>query len=311
MARLLSVVERHTTTFYFTPLGTYTGILYHNINLYCLGTCSYYGNSHIQTFDDKSYDMKGKCAYVLSKHCHAPNGQSKYEIRLVNKNRIACSSPGSKCEKEIEVRVDGEPVIVLRKDPLLTVDGQAIRTYYTTSDLQINFFGMTNVVVKSVKAHISILWTGDNLYIRVDSSMFKQTCGLCGTFDDDISNDFHTHDDDNEISEQSFAWQWTVQDSSSSKCVEEKWNDIKYCDFYYDRKPDAIKNCQILKDKLFENCHSFVSADKYYDHCLSDGCALRDDYIHVVHAYIKTCADEGVMINGWKPESSKRQLGEY
>ena len=255
--------------------------------------------------------MKGKCTYVLSKHCHDPNGgKSKYEIRLVNKNRIACSSPGSKCEREIEVFILGKSVAVLKKDPLLTTS----RTDSTTQDVQIVYFGMTNVVVSSRKAGIEILWTGSNLYIKVASSMLGQTCGLCGTFDNEMNNDFHTHDDDTEISEQSFSQQWAVQEPGTPKCVDDKWDNTKPCDFYYDKKPQAAENCKILKDtsvkSVFLSCHKFVSPDEYYDHCFSDACASQNDYVDVVKFYIKMCADRGILINWSSKNMDRRSTGD-
>ena len=249
--------------------------------------------------------MRGKCEYVLSKHCHSPSG-SEFEIRLSYKNNPKCRNIGRNCDKEFEIRVGGS-VIVLKRDPLLTVDGKETRTYVKKNDLQIAFPGMTNVAVRATKANIYILWTGENLFLVVDSSFFKQTCGLCGTFDNDMSNDFHTHDDDNEISTETFASQWLLPES---KCVEEKWSDGKYCEFYYERKLDATVRCEILmKDEAFKDCHKFVSPDIYYDHCLSDACVTRDDYLEVVHAYIKMCADKGVVINWWKPTTGKREVG--
>lgn len=248
--------------------------------------------------------MKGKCTYVLSKHCHDPNGgKTKYEIRLVNKNRIECSSPGSKCEREIEIFIFGQSVAVLKQDPLFTTQYAGS----TLQDVQIYYLGLTNVVVKSRKAGVEILWTGNNLYVKVASSMLGQTCGLCGTFDNEMNNDFHTHDDDNEISEQSFAQQWAVQEPGTTKCVDDKWDDTKPCDFYYDKKAHAVENCKILKDttvqSLFLPCHKFVSPDEYYDHCLSDACASEKDFVHVVDTYIKMCADRGILI-GWQQQDS-------
>ena len=281
------------------------------INLKFLsGTCWLYGNSHIKTFDQKTYDMKGKCGYVLSKHCHAPNG-SNYEIRLINKKTSECSSPGSKCEQDIEVDIVGELPIVLGKQKLLTFGGKEVKTYQMTQNgLVISFLGMSNVVVKSKRAKISILWTGENLYLGVDSSLFGQTCGLCGTFDGDTSNDFHTHDDDNEVSAQSFALQWATPDSITSKCVEEKWNEQKLCEFYYQKKDKAAESCKILQDdEKFTACHKVVSPTIFHDSCVSDTCAAHDGYLGNIHAYIKACADKGVIIKWRKPTSEKRELG--
>ena len=262
--------------------------------------------------------MKGKCSYYLSKHCHNPNGiQSFYNIRLINKNRNACSSPGTQCEKEFEVRILGEPVVLLRKKPLLTLDGKERTSYYRTNDMQIDFLGMNNVLLKSRKAGITVLWTGENLYLTVDSSLSEQTCGLCGTFDGDITNDFHTHDDDTEVSAQSFAGEWAIQETGMEKCVDDTWEDMKYCEFYGNRKSKAVESCKIVKGKgteknelKFQQCHKLVSPDVYYDNCLSDSCASDRDHIHVIHAYVKMCADKGIIINWWYPNQGKRELGE-
>lgn len=269
------------------------------------------GNGHIKTFDGKAYDMKGKCsAYVLSKHCHVPNGGSSlYEIRVVNKDPIACSSVGSTCKKEFEVKVVGSDWIVLRKDPLVTVKGKAVMEDVDLKYIKITFLGVENVQLTSETAGITIEWGIDeNMYIFVKSSRYKQTCGLCGTFDGDISNDFHTHDDDNEISEQSFALQWAVNDGTT-ECVKSKWDTVKSCEHHFNRRDQAIVDCKDLTGGVFETCRKSVSPDIYYENCLSDACASSKGHKPVIMAYQKACADKGVIIP-WPQESAKRQVGE-
>lgn len=279
----------------------------------------------MRTFDGKFYDMRGECGYVLSKHCHFPKGvKQKYEIRFLNKNCVSSSGGLTSCEKQLEVSIRGEQIITLNPgrsntayEPTVKVGGKEVSQYFT-SDLgvSVNYHGGRNIVVKSRKAGITILWTGHNMFLTVSSSMFKQTCGLCGTFDGDTSNDFHTHDDDTEILASSFALQWKVNSGelSSPECHNGKWESFeKPCDLYSSNKRFAEQKCAVVKDTNgpFRLCHKFLSPENYYSNCLADGCTCVSCFARVVEAYVKECADKGVYVKWTNNAVVKRQEGKF
>ena len=51
-------------------------------------------------------------------------------------------------------------------------------------------------------------WTGYNAYVTVGSIMTNQTCGLCGTFNHNKGDDFHTHSNAVETSVEAFTRDW-------------------------------------------------------------------------------------------------------
>lgn len=257
------------------------------------GTCDLYGNSHIETFDGLTYQLNGKGSYVLSKHCHSTIGESSYEIRLNQKSPLACSTSESKCDKEIEILIGGKLAATLRMKPLLTIDGKEKRFYVDTiHGWKTGVFAGENIYFSSKKAGIYVLWNNRNeLKIIADSSLFKQTCGLCGTFDNDITNDFHTHDEDTELSAKSFVSQWSLK---SSAYPEGMWDEENYCDVHFNRKKDAEKSCKKLKeDPKFARCHKLVSPQKYFDLCMSDTCSSKEYYLQILRVYLRKCADKG------------------
>lgn len=78
-------------------------------------------------------------------------------------------------------------------------------------------------------------------------------CGLCGNNDGNIKNDFTTSNDETVVEDIDFGNSWKV----SSTCP-----DIKppkdSCSVYSHRHAWALKQCGILKSKVFASCHSKV-----------------------------------------------------
>ena len=49
-----------------------------------------------------------------------------------------------------------------------------------------------DAVVLLLRDGLKLLWTGRNTYITVGSNYQNQTCGLCGTYNFNKGDDFHT-----------------------------------------------------------------------------------------------------------------------
>lgn len=132
--------------------------LYCYRNHFCFhsGTCSIIGDPHITTYDGKSYTMHLKqCAYVLSEHCHLPNGTDR-GFSITIRNRY-CSSLYSHCRRELLVNVTGEPFLILdvdddSKKPTASIETEhgsttSVTRDYSTEKMDVEFLGDRNIFI--------------------------------------------------------------------------------------------------------------------------------------------------------------------
>ncbi|EDO44199.1 predicted protein [Nematostella vectensis] len=260
----------------------------------CSGTCTMVGNSHFTTFDSRSYSMHGQCDYVLSEHCHFSNDTTKqFTIH------IKISSDGS---RQLIVSLAGATPVTLGgvegSPTVLNSNGKA-----TSHILSVEHIGVQNVLVHAY-AGLTILWTGYNAYITVGPDFKSQTCGLCGTFNQNDADDFHTRDGDNEADAYAFAQEWQVVSSvAASNCHRSNWNQLDQpCSTYSSNEGYAKSGCNAIIDLNgpFKACHRYVPPQDMYQKCVKDGCMCKDCLCSVAAAYAKACADKGIVIDGWR-----------
>lgn len=92
-----------------------------------------------------------------------------------------------------------------------------------------------------------------NIY-RVDFMSFQgKLCGLCGNYDGNIKNDFTTSNKLTVVEELDFGNSW----KGSPTCPDAK-PPKDSCNLYSHRYAWALKQCSILKSKVFASCHSKV-----------------------------------------------------
>lgn len=102
---------------------------------------------------------------------------------------------------------------------------------------------------QSGPSNISIIYTGSLLTGFV---MFQgNICGLCGNYDGSIKNDFTSRNNEVVTKGYDFANSWKVQPSCPDAVLE-----TDRCDEHPRRKAWAIKQCNIIKSKVFATCHS-------------------------------------------------------
>lgn len=78
-------------------------------------------------------------------------------------------------------------------------------------------------------------------------------CGLCGNFDGNIKNDFTTSNEETVVEAIDFVNSWKL----SPTCPDAK-PPKDSCGLYSHRHAWALKQCSILKSKVFASCHSKV-----------------------------------------------------
>jgi integrin beta 3 len=272
-------------------------------------TCSILGDPHINTFDGKSYNMHGKCAYVMSEHCHYNSSVVEKKFSIVLKN-VNCQS-GAACSRQLILNITGAPLITLGSTsngansflPTITVENGNPKTYY--SDL----VDIEHVGKQTVQVHASIglmlTWTGYNAYLTVEPGLEGQTCGLCGTFNRNAGDDFHKRDGGTEVTAIAFSKEWMLPDSIQvdPNCHGTSWTNLdNLCNLYSNNRAYANSSCNHIRAEhgIFKHCHQFIPPNEFYQKCLGDGCKCKDCLCEVVAAYARACAERNIVVEGWR-----------
>ncbi|GCC19011.1 hypothetical protein chiPu_0020949 [Chiloscyllium punctatum] len=135
------------------------------------------------------------------------------------------------------------------------------------------------------------------LYISLSEHLKNSTKGLCGTFNDDATDDFLSQKGIVESTPITFADSWTVEDNCQvaeqpPSCLSSE-TDIYIKDY-----------CDSIKDPKgsFSVCHSSVSYESYYAMCVAARCACEntnDCRCAGLGAYVHECAVHGVIVRNW------------
>ncbi len=268
----------------------------------------------MRTFDGKTYSMYGKCSYTLAEHCHYPNG-SKKQFELIVKNSDCQDNAGgfASCTRSLILKLLGSNKIFSLSGskgtnrqilPTVQVDGRE-ETWAKTKDYMVERVGKENIVV-TASIGLKLLWTGRNVYFTVGPQFENKTCGLCGTFNFNIQDDFHTRAGSTEVSVFSFSKHWVFKDTNiadASKCHNNDWEQNgSPCDIYTSNTAYAEKQCSIITSTTgpFKLCHSIITPNDFYKVCRDDGCKCTNCHCDVIASYAKMCTDKGIVISDWR-----------
>ncbi|XP_034481426.1 hemocytin [Drosophila innubila] len=275
----------------------------------CGARCGAIGDPHYQTFDGKRYDFMGKCSYYLIK---TPN-------MSVEAENVACSGVVSEalsyaapddpsCTKSVTIRFllrDGTPATIKLDQGLTTViNGKAIAKLpkiLGAGEVLIRRASSTFLTVEFAGA-IRIWWDGvSRVYVDAPPSWRGQTQGLCGTFNSNTQDDFLTPEGDVETAVEAFADKWRTKDTCQFQA--ETHQGPHPCTLSPEKKAIAEKHCDWILQEIFQECHFTVEPEQFYEDCLYDTCACKDDpakcFCPILSAYGTECMRQGVK-TGWR-----------
>uniref|UniRef100_A0A3Q2DBH1 Mucin-5AC-like n=1 Tax=Cyprinodon variegatus TaxID=28743 RepID=A0A3Q2DBH1_CYPVA len=239
----------------------------------CSGTCSVEGGAHITTFDGKIYTFHGDCSYVLS-------DGSLYTVLV---DLVKCGLTDSRtCLRAVTLALGSNAVVT---------EMSAFRPS--------SFY-----VVFSTKVGIQVMVQLSpvmQVFVSADVSVQKFSTGLCGNFNNIMSDDFQGISGLVEGTAAAFANTWKTRIS----CPNIVQNFGNPCSQDINRETYAQYWCSKLTDPVgvFAPCHSVVSPSSYKDNCMYDSCNCEKSeecMCAAVSSYVYACSAAGVHIRGWR-----------
>ncbi|XP_069567584.1 mucin-5AC-like [Brachyistius frenatus] len=264
----------------------------------CPGTCSVEGGSHINTFDGKVYTFHGDCTYVLAK-------QSNGSLFTVLVDLVKCGLSDSRtCLRSVTLALYSNSVVVqiqasgqiyvnqiLSQLPLFTPEMSAFRpsSFYIL---------ITTKVGIQVMVQLSPVM---QVFISAQTTLQGTTSGLCGNFNDKMSDDFRVISGLVEGTAAAFANTWKTRAS----CHDITTRFGHPCSEGINKESYAQYWCSKLDEPsgVFAPCHSVISPITHKETCMYDSCNCErseDCMCAAVSSYVYACSEVGIHIDGWR-----------
>ncbi|KAM9366657.1 mucin-5AC-like [Symphorus nematophorus] len=271
----------------------------------CPGSCSVEGGAHINTFDGKTYTFHGDCSYVLAK-------QSNGSLYTVLVDLVKCGLTASRtCLRAVtlslysnsvvfKIQSSGQIIVnqILSQLPLFTPELTAFKpsSFYIVINTKVGI---------QVMVQLSPMM---QVFVSARSSLKGTTSGLCGNFNDKVSDDFKVISGLVEGTAAAFGNTWKTRAS----CPDITGRLYHPCTQGINKESYAQFWCSKITDPkgVFAPCHSVVSPTSYKDNCMYDSCNCdqsEDCMCAAVSSYVFACSVAGIQINGWR----KTVCGKY
>ncbi|XP_077868158.1 von Willebrand factor [Saccoglossus kowalevskii] len=259
------------------------------------GFCFTWGQSHYRTYDGFMYDFHGSCSYLLTGDC------TDHSFKIHVHNDRACARQ-SMCQRTITIFA-GEIEFELKQtdDIFVASRNKETCTLPTTLDnLHIKVISQY-LYISSPFFGFNLLWNGgEHLAVQAMNKLVDKTCGLCGVYNGDYTDDLS--DQNGEVVDlvSAFAEGYKRNDEEDN-CPDE--NQDSYCHLYPSNSEYATSVCDTLKGDDFAECHD-VDYTPFYLACLEDVCYCNSTEDHCecqsFSAYAKECVRSGVTGLQWR-----------
>uniref|UniRef100_A0A670ICQ7 Mucin 2, oligomeric mucus/gel-forming n=1 Tax=Podarcis muralis TaxID=64176 RepID=A0A670ICQ7_PODMU len=261
----------------------------------CFGTCTIYGSGHYITFDGKFYDFDGNCEYVATQD-YCGNSDLEGTFSVITEN-VPCGTTGVTCSKAIKVFL-GSTEIKLEDKQIETIEMNTTSsvTYWIREPVGLY------IIIETSNGVILIWDRKTTIFIKLAPYLKGKVCGLCGNFDGKASNDFTARDMVQENNALIFGNSWKKDTACPDVDV-----DPEPCEKKPHRKSWAEKECSLIKSVVFEECHSKVAPDQYYEACVHDACACDSGgdcecFCTAVAVYAQECLKAGACVYWRTPD---------
>ncbi|KAG8540508.1 hypothetical protein GDO81_019163, partial [Engystomops pustulosus] len=173
------------------PDGKYCGIENGKPGCHDLsfGNCVVYGDPHYNTFDKNAHHFMGICTYTISKLCSNITSLPYFNIEGKNEHR---GNPTVSWIQRVMVEVYDYKITIVKNEPSrVLVNG-------IWTNLPVNLVNGSLVVTRSGRYviletdfHLTVSYDTDHTVdVKVPTTYYNQTCGMCGNLNNDPRDDF-------------------------------------------------------------------------------------------------------------------------
>ncbi|KAG2459842.1 LRRK2 kinase, partial [Polypterus senegalus] len=225
----------------------------------CTSRCKIESGSFFTTFDGRSYTVNGICTYVIATITYSFSSE--------------------------KVGVGSKIITSNYKSDAVAISWQCSQYIY----VQTSFAMKLQIQIAPVM----------QLYVMLPVEAKGLIKGLCGNYNDIVTDEFMASSGILEPTADSFAMSWATQSEQCENIYPEctRSDYAKY----------AEEHCAVLKDPLglFAQCHSFVEYNNYYKQCITSTCLCdkpQECMCAALENYVKACSANGQNVTNWRGE---------
>ncbi|XP_053165007.1 zonadhesin-like [Hemicordylus capensis] len=288
------------------PKGSYCGVqnAVPGCYPYTYGVCQAYGDPHYNTFDKETHHFMGNCTYTLAKVCGSIPELPFFNVEAKNEHR---GNPSVSYVQRVLVEVYGQQIEILKNHP-----NQVLVNKVLTTLPVIGFKDSVTVsrsgryVTLETDFGLTVSYDTDHsVEIRVPTTYFNRTCGMCGNFNNRRQDDSLMPNGSPAQSSIELGNSWKVpgaeHDEPSCGVEGPKPPCPPEQEELY--KTDAF--CGLLSSSQgpFAACQSVLNPQGFFDSCAFDLCAYHGDrqlLCSALETYAVACQRAGVVLPGWR-----------
>ncbi|XP_033975485.1 alpha-tectorin-like isoform X15 [Trematomus bernacchii] len=269
------------------------------------GTCYASGDPHYLTFDGKAFDFQGTCRYVLAKPCNETDELHQFSVEARNEPwrglQVSITA-------EVFVNVWGYRVqMASGSQGVVQVNGVTKNLPILLNNSHISIYASGSRTFLIADFGLSVMYDGRyTVSISVPPSYRGKTCGLCGNFNGNPNDEFHTPSGMMVNTPQAFGASWKV--TSNYTCTDGCGSSCPRC---ANERP-ARSQCELIRaaDGPLSFCHEQVDPVPYFNDCVFDVCISgnrgRELLCRAVETYVSACQSANVRIYSWRDNTTCR-----
>ncbi|KAM6437973.1 otogelin-like protein [Liasis olivaceus] len=262
------------------------------------GICKSWGQYHFETFDGIYYYFPGNCSYIFVKDCSDPEPQ--YTVWVNNSPH--CAGSVYSCLRSISLFFSNQDEILISGHE---VRKGRIRLSLPQTIGNIFIERLADYILVKTTFGFSLAWDGNSgIYIKLTEEHKGKTCGLCGNYNNNTSDDLVIQNSDYKEDIAKFANSWAVQLPDDATCVAIASGFPSPCNIDTESYESIYFKCQILLQFPFLSCHQSIDPYPYISSCMNDLCRQDDEetYCRAVTEYTRSCSHAGYPIRDWRDD---------
>ncbi|XP_074988745.1 IgGFc-binding protein-like [Caretta caretta] len=265
------------------------------------GICRVHNDPHYNTFDRETHHFMGICTYTLAKVCANSSSLPYFNVEAKNEHR---GKPTVSYVQKVLVEVYGQHIEILRNRPSQVLVNEVLMTLPVSAaggSIRVRRSGRYVTLETDFRLRVSYD-TDHSVEVKVPTTYFNRTCGMCGNFNGRRQDDYMMPDGQQAKNSNELGNSWRVMDDDPP-CGGIPPPDPCPADQENLYRTDRFCGMITQRPGPFAVCHSVINPESIFESCVYDLCALNGSeelLCSALATYADACQEAGVTLPPWR-----------